>query len=1067
MNGLKAFVLQDLPIVSSKGLHRSTKLPSCNLHCATSSRRFWNLFEFSNKTEVPHDSKRCEPSKDIVPTERIACETEDVWTNPPSVPTIGAITSMTMNSRLYGYKLDPRVTPINMSEMNPLKNDDFMSLLDGNPVPKTMKWKLKGYKTLRRRRTDDFAFVPGAKYDYDVDILSSSNCNAMGDVQTSPKTAKNANALGKDIILSAKAIETKDRAEFAPRNEIIRSEQVEVTKINEAKRKFQTEELNSSNPMETGVVSSAKIQVAQKLLSLPKVEKIIYLPISKPEAPVMKCQSQPSAPYSSRPPDDSRKPPLHPQWLEKIGATGKSSLNSRKKDHPIEYREQSQPPDIARQTSSIERSSWRTEEGPEVREETYTQPETVKPVEETLYAEAQPETKTTEPRESDYQPMNKSISSDQSNSPQIPKLAERKMSKEESKNLAHSWKHESVDDQVRFQKKIDKTSLRSVYESMGIPSRETPPLKIVSPSLDQAKTSPCAATRARLQQNGGSQRQQVGSFGFDGSSMAGNGGGSRKPPGSYPPFPSRRSSSNSSLLVKPARVLRKSKAVNAKTSSKNISTGGERSTPKRRDEDDGDMIEGKSVCTKPRENKCSRDQHRPKQKPCKRYCCPALQVSSDCDWDKFQCPKQKGQQDCNRAHERKRQKPKRDPTCLPEETEADASREVCTSPRKSTGRRDKCDREREDRSCDRQASQRRERQSCKREQRSCERKDRSCERQERRQRCDREQGGREICTKPRSRESCDRRRDSCDRDRRSTKCNGRRNYTQLAYTRQPSGRKNINRFFSMSSLGLPFVGAANNKCKHSLFCNPSMSRFYGKKGSPCDKPPSCESAKKKCEKPPAKCLNQRTENKCRAREETLCGKPERKASPCGSSDKATDMCARKREDICKSRKAATSSEEAETAKERAERERKEIERCKKDITGKDKNKKKGGKSVTGLERVVSPCKQKGGLGSSGSCGQAACSAVNCLPGVDSSLFVNRDNNFTITNSLPDRPYSTASLGLIDHDEKALSDVHRNDYWNLDDNVLADAGHLQGFLRQSEDATTDSSYGNWFLSWLHG
>lgn len=115
--------------------------------------------------------------------------------------------------------------------------------------------------------------------------------------------------------------------------------------------------------------------------------------------------------------------------------------------------------------------------------------------------------------------------------------------------------------------------------------------------------------------------------------------------------------------------------------------------------------------------------------------------------------------------------------------------------------------------------------------------------------------------------------------------------------------------------------------------------------------------------------------------------------------------------------------------------------------------------MTGLERVVSPCKQKGGLGSPGSCGKAA---ANCLPGADSSLFVNRDSNFAM-NSLLERPYSTASLGLIDHDEKDSFDVH----WNLDDNALADAGQLQGFLRQSEDATVDSSYGNWFLSWLHG
>ncbi|XP_076283474.1 uncharacterized protein LOC143210466 [Lasioglossum baleicum] len=1107
MNGLKTLVLQDLThVLPPKSLPIPSKLSTCNLHTAASARRFWNFFEFANKDEVPRDSEQCQVSKDIVPPEQIAGEMGEIGKIPQSAP---AVTSMSMNPRMHGYQQlqDSPTNCWNASE--PLKEDNLMSLLDGNSVPKTMKWKLKGYKTLRRHQTDEFAFVPGGIYDFDVDLLS--------DVQKVPKTnfgdvtASSARAVKNDIILSTKAIESKDFPRVTQRTEAVQLKNTETAKHSEKNQKLED---STDLPVKTPEsASGTKVPVAQKVLPLPKADQIKFLPISKPEVPTvsMKCQSQPTARYSSQPPDNSQKPPLHEPWLAKTTAN-KRHLDRQGTMEPVE---ESDTHSTAPQQSSAApaKENWRTEAESRVHEESIE----AAPAKQTM-DEAYDQPDRLEAKMDAVDVYENRMADNRRDFAKA--TAARTSKNEDPADFAPGpWKHQRNENrQTRFQGKSDQKSLYSVYESMGISPKEGPPLKIVGPDLkQQGKTSPCAATQARLQQNGGnaSQRQQ-GSFSYDGgSSMAGNGGGSRKPPAPYPPFTSRRSSSsNSSALRVPSKASIKG-VPRSKVVSSNISTTSRRPGPRKcDDDDDGRMIEGKTICTKPRENKCSRKCEEPqkKSKPCKRYCCPALQTSSECDWSKSQCPKTKG--GCGGNDRIRVEKRKTDPTCLPPEPENECGRneergrEVCTTPRRSCGKRDRgCSQ-----ICNQHASPR---QRCKRERRSCERRERSCDKQQRRQ-CDREQdrGGREICTKPRRRESCERRRDSCerrrdscDRDRKATKCSGRRNYTQSAHTRRSDTRSNINRFFSMTTLGFSLVGVNHKESKNTLFRMPSPIRFYGKETSACDKPTACKTEQKKCKKPPAKCLDKKpsqpkckietkgkTESKCKieyknkpdikskpetkSKEkeskcstkknlcQTSCGKSAKKESPCKAGSSGADRCAQRRQQICKSAK-ASSEKETESTKERAERERKEMHECKKDISGRDKKKgQEGKKTATGLERVISPCKQQSGKGSTSS-GKTSCAAttLNALSN-PKSLFLNPDNDFA-ANSVSDRLFSTAKFSQYDHyDGQNPSDALQNHYMNIDDDVIADSGTITN-IHQQEDTTNDSStINNWFLSWFH-
>ena len=112
-------------------------------------------------------------------------------------------------------------------------------------------------------------------------------------------------------------------------------------------------------------------------------------------------------------------------------------------------------------------------------------------------------------------------------------------------------------------------------------------------------------------------------------SMPGNfDGGSRKPPASLPPVTAKRSSSNASCLLATKAA---GSSPNSKNTSLNISTCSANPARKCRDENDGPSSR-------------ARKEKREQEKPCKqeketykRYCCPALQMPTKCDYDKFQC----------------------------------------------------------------------------------------------------------------------------------------------------------------------------------------------------------------------------------------------------------------------------------------------------------------------------------------------------------------------------------------------------------------------------------------------
>ncbi|KZC06323.1 hypothetical protein WN55_10232 [Dufourea novaeangliae] len=1099
MNGFKTLVLQDLPhVLPPKGLHISTKLPSAHLHTATTARRFWNFFEFAGKEDGSRGMKQQDLSRQFVGSEPMVNETEEVSRiGSASIPSVAGVASMT--PKLHSCQFDltgaRRVSYLNIPK--PINEDSLMSLLDGNPVPRTLKWKLKGYKTLRYQPSDDVGFVPGSKHQLDVDFLTSSYMNDL------PETSTFSNALGTlepaegSIRTSSKLLEKVSENSAASPVKTIETEKLEDGETMEMKYMFDSDTVKvksiivkgvkEENAVEDPMISKGqtvenigkswpssgqKCLVGQKLLAVPKTENIKYLPISKPELPAVPLMHhlQPSVQYSSRPPDDFRESRLPQQ--EEITAGRKPPMKRYEQDPDYSS-------DICREateqgTHSMDRqavakeSSWRTEDLDNYPEDFGQQELETKPTEVTRYGR---HSSMSEKKSTDYQDHS------------VKNTGQRtSLDADPSEYFApKSWKS-------RFQKGSDQKSLHEVYESIGIDFGETAPLKISSPAEGQqgTTTSPCAATHAKLQRNGGNApKRATGSSGpLDGSSMSGNNGGSRKPPAAaYPPFTTRRSSSsNTSLLTRPVRVTTnpaRRSTVNPKTSTSSISTGARRLRQKCRDEDPDDTCQGKTICTKPRDV-CKK---RPScgqtvKKKCKRYCCPALQTSPECDWDRFQCGKQQKKDDCcERRPQRKSMKKKVDSTCLPPD-ESEGGREICTNPRRnvrSCERRDRCQR--------RDSCQ--ERPTCKRERRSCERRDRSCKRQERRE-CDDRSQGREICTKPRRRKSCDRRQDSCDRDcsRKSEKCN-RRNYTQLAYSGRPRNCPSRRRFASVPAIGFSLAvrtatGAANGQTKESTKTlhgvggsSLSIGRFYGKKGpsSPCGGTKSTD----KCKKPAAKCLDKKpsvssckTETKCKEPEkkcQPTCGKSEKKPSTCKTGQsKIEDMCAKKRAEVCKGKQA---SSKEETAKERSERERKEMQECKKDISGRrDKDKSKEKKmAATGLERVISPCKQ-GNAGKSG-CGKTSCvaaiSPITGFPG-GGELFIKSDNN-SLFSSLPDRFYSTGKLSQHENEMDEQSMNQWNDYTNFYsyDNVPPVS---TGFGQYTDEASNQSSFGgNWFLSWF--
>ncbi|XP_033327842.2 uncharacterized protein LOC117221200 isoform X1 [Megalopta genalis] len=1141
MNGFKTLVLQDLThVLPSKSLPISAKLPPCNLHTAAGSRRFWNFFEFASKDEIP-TSEQCH-AKDMIPPEQISCDLDEISKIAPTIPTVTAMTSTSINPRSRGRQQKLRESlPNCWNKPETLKEDSIMSLLDGSPVPKTMKWKLTGYKTLRRQSIDDFAFVPGGKPPVDVDFVTATTSKLPKSKSASfsrkPALRATDNEAPDDIITTTKAVAAEKRAPIALKSETAASDGP-VSMKKESQRFEHEDPSNLTSSPKAEVENSApepgcasKIIPPTAKLSIPMAETIKFLPIPKPDLPIISSKHhQSTARYSSQPSDGSDKSQKAPQKGEQ---RSKSPFDSQDPEHRMETLPSNALPASPRQFYPAEttQSSWKTEAERDNR---------VYPAETAVNTAS--ESRWPKQRLSSVPEVDLDVSQDRAAT--VPRSSSRqteagRLQEEDSRQFAPgAWRQTRPIDatQSRYQKQSDFKSMQGVYESMGIAVREGPQLNISAPEpRHQARTSPCAATQARMRQDGGPGRQQSrqarmrqdggqqgGSRGFDGgSSMQGNGGGSKKPPAAFPPFTSRRASSSNSSVINKSLDSGATKSLGskpAKVPAANISTEGAKSAPKERDECD-QMIPGKEICTKPREDRCSRGRPddcgggcdggcgRKSKKPCKRYCCPALQVNADCDWARSQCP---GKQGVNVCNEKVDGRPKNDPTCLPPRPEdetcnfgrPEAARQACDDRRRCGRRENKC--ERRERSCDRQCSQR---QSCSRERRSCERRERSCEKQE-----DRGQEAREICTKPRQRRSCERDREpscerrrtnscdrrrtnscdrrranSCDRDRGSAKCN-RRNFTQSAHTRRPSGRGRVDRSFSMTALGFSMLGAKDRENKGSLFRVP-MGRFYGKDEDPsCDKPAS--SRQVKCRKPPAKCLDKsaegkrgtetkcKTETKCgteskRKKEQklcrTTCRKAEKKES-CASEASDGDRCAKRRQQICKSAR-SSAEKESESAKDRVERELKEIQNCKKHIGGRDKGRGKGEKRAepaSGLQRAVSPCKRRSSEETSG-CGKTLCAPTNRIPGAATSLFVKPENDFTC-NTVPDRLFSSATW-TNRADQFAGEnepDFRRDDHASFasDDSVFADSGAFTGIPQRQEHGSDDVSMSNnWFLSWF--
>ncbi|XP_026670852.1 uncharacterized protein LOC113464576 [Ceratina calcarata] len=915
MKGIRTLVLQDLQhVLPPKGLQNrlasSYQLSSSSqLHTSPPSGRFWNFFEFSSKEEACRDAEKCTSSKDIV-SPLLSANQLDSVRKPLSVNAAVAPSALSLIPKTYGFDLkNASISCLKIPR--PLRQDNLMSMLDGNPVPRTLKWKLKGYKTLRNEQAGDFAFVPGGKsYDFDIlsrteygEFLNEANCVSKSLVkQQKIAPPKLENTAKKDTLcLTAKAIENKEKAGYVNK--------LELGKLDVAKDEIS--KMESSN-LPAVLDTPESTTGVPKLIasSLPKKEDIQFLPVSKAEFPVapIKNQTQPSAQYSSQPKRPSS--PSSPAML----TDNRSPANSRQ-EPPMESYEDKRVSEHAEQQASSEPSS-RYENYPEVTEEVSPKWSTV---EESV--------------------ANQQLTEQRLHSHQLPpKAPQTKMDAGQVKserrfarkglNIASQPMQGELETSTYFAprpfkrtKPLNQKDLsRPDYESIiGIP-RQSLQLNISRPVQSRpTKSSPCAATHARLLQgtrNSDPQGYSGHSLGSTGNgSMAGSsGGGSRKPPAAYPPITSKRSSSNSSHLqdspfTRRNEIASRTNLNTNKNSASNLSTSSANQSRRCSEGDDRCSRNtcGRRKCERERP-KCKDDRPRKDKKICKRYCCPALQTPTCCDYNKFQCPKD--------PPIRKIPKVKPDHTCLPQEKRAKkrdqdhGGQEICTTPTRRRDRDRSCKRERRECSRDRSCDRRQQQQPCQRQRRPCKRQERECPRQQQQQ--EEQQGGREFCTNPRRRRDCKRERrcdDQCNR--RDQKCSGRRNYTQSAYKERPKQtHTNLKRFSSLPAFAVPLIGIrATAEKKPSLVSSPSKVRFYVKETPSVM---SCKDKKSdtKCKKddPCAKAggyCDGRAEGSCKERaSKTKCAPPKkqdpckgRKADPCKAATKCTHTP--RKEDPCK------------------------------------------------------------------------------------------------------------------------------------------------------------------------
>lgn len=577
------------------------------------------------------------------------------------------------------------------------KQDNLVSLLDGNPVPRTLKWKLKGYKTLRNEQAVDFAFVPGAK-SYECDILPRSEYHELEQSNRRILPRRKSicsgmeNSEGNDTLsLTTKAIENKAKVE--------RAKKADAKDDNIVEKENNLERKNISDVERPANVSSQEASTSKLLARVlqsagPKKEEIKYLPILKSEVSAAtsqtKCQTQPVARFCSRPPKKVQKPPAPILNRTEKEADSAKDVSSMELDEEMkaaasqEKQASSLSKPLAPRYSEVAGNASERHSMENRGEERYPMEGEAKAREtenDTSAFRSSAEMSRTEPTEFARD------SDETSEKRQAASRTSTYFAPRAYGGSGHGWNRQS-----------SKTEGNRTFESIiGIPENTTAPLKLTRRNEGQgaAKSSPCAATQVRLQQNEGrnASSSRTNSFGNDRSSMAGSSdGGSRKPPASFAPFTTKRSSSNSSCLSRKLAVSKRTgngskSAFNSNNSSLNISTSSVSAARKCRDND--------ARC--PRARKCEQERPRSKKdrKICKRYCCPALQTPTHCDYSRFQCPKHK----VKNATQIEKYEVKKDPTCMPNETD-EQSREFCTTLERSRASDRDCNRQTE-RKCSR------------------------------------------------------------------------------------------------------------------------------------------------------------------------------------------------------------------------------------------------------------------------------------------------------------------------------------------------------------------------------
>ena len=656
------------------------------MHTTACPRRFWSAFNFSSKGESRSNEKKCSDSKDIVsPPLFLNADLDDVSKS------LSANTTATFSpSYSTECQFDLKSTPMNCLRIRkPLKEESLISLLDGHPVPKMLKWKLKGYKTLRNKQAIDFAFVPGEK-SHDLDILPRNE---------SQRAADNLD----DTVQRQESLATGKKTENNDKKDTLRL----MTKAIENKAETEAKDIDKIVENNDGSKDESERNVSdQKLLlnSSVRKEDVKYLPILKSE---LKYQTQPVARFSSRPPKKLRKPsaPIFKRTDYKRPDSEKEIPDEEK--NVLEFEEEREAslakPSIPKFSELAENSTERSSVESQRNEE--------HPIEHEMKTEeTKSDAKDCKNDCNNFEYETSSASAEMSPQDE-PKAVETTRSRNASSTESPAEDLGKVADEKRFerprssayfaprapkQKPRLSTSEGVTLESIiGIPERTTPRLNITKPDEARAASSPCAATRVRLRtrQNGigRASSSRINSFGNGKSqSMPGNSdGGSRKPPTSFPPVTGKRSSSNSSCLLGKATASKgassaPNRVLNSKNSSLNISTAS--ANPAKKCRDDYPKARRKNC---EQERPCKRD-----RKICKRYCCPELQTPTKCDYSRFQCPNDK----C--AQSIQPEKVKRDPTCLPnDESKEDQGREFCTTPREPEDCNRSCRREERSRQC--------------------------------------------------------------------------------------------------------------------------------------------------------------------------------------------------------------------------------------------------------------------------------------------------------------------------------------------------------------------------------